>query len=234
MKDIFSGRNKYNAIFFTFFVYLCCVFFQYYFDLEKSNIVNGSFIDIIEGSKFFIMVNKSDFEDLPDEILIEICYYLNTFDIIYSFGRLNRRFQCAISEFRCKFDFSSFSLNEFQRLYSPYLLNLICSRVIKLSLSNECCPGQIKLFENLINDKSFKEKLPLLKCLTLIEFTNDNITILSKILYIEELNLEFSSYEKITNENENIFIYYIFNTLNYFEKVNLNTNYGLKMKSAMN
>jgi hypothetical protein len=48
------------------------------------------------------MANKSHLEELPDEILIEICLYLNTFDILYSFGRLNRRLQCTISEFSCE------------------------------------------------------------------------------------------------------------------------------------
>ena len=41
-----------------------------------------------------------------------------------------------------------------------------------------------------------------MKSLTLGECSNDNLTILSKVLYIEELNIEFTCYEEPTNQNE--------------------------------
>jgi len=176
------------------------------------------------------MIKKSYLEDLPDEILIEVCLYLSKFHILYSFGRLNRRLQCTISEFRSQCDFSFFSYDEFQRCYSPSFLNFVCERLTKLSLTNECAPGQIKLFEQIIGDECFETKLPLLKSLTLADFTNDNVTILSKILYLQELDIEFDSHEKLTKQNGNLINFYIFGTSNHFQKVTLYSDQGFKIQ----
>ena len=177
------------------------------------------------------MVEKSHLEDLPDEILIEICLYLDIFDILYSFGRLNHRLQCTINEFRCELNLNFLSLNEFQRFESPYLLNFICEGLTKISLSNEYAPGQIEFFEKILGNESFKMKLPLLKSIVLGEFTNDNISILPKILYLQELDIEFSSYQKLTNQTEDLINLYIFSTENNLKKVNLYNDDGIKIKS---
>lgn len=179
------------------------------------------------------MVNKSQLEDLPDEIVIEICFYLNQFDILYSFINLNQRLQCTISEFRQHLDFSSFSLSEFERITCPYLFNYISEGLIKLILSNECASGQIELFEKTLDNQSFQNKFPFLKSLKFIEFTNDNKTISSKILFIQELYLEFSVHENMTKETENILISSIFNTNNNLEKIKLNIHCGVKINSEL-
>lgn len=174
----------------------------------------------------------SKLEDLPDELIIEICLYLNVFDTIYSFGRLNRRFQCAIAEFRRELDLSSFSLNEFEKLYSPYLFEFVCEHLIKLTLSNEYCPGQIQLFDQLINNNdSYENKLPLLNKLVLHEFNNDNQNILSKILYIKELEINFHSYENLTKQTEKCLILNLFIKKNNLTKLSLCTNSGLEIQS---
>ncbi|CAF1329655.1 unnamed protein product [Adineta steineri] len=166
-------------------------------------------------------------EDLPDEILIEICRYLNPIDILYGFGNLNKRLECTINEFRSQLDLSLLSLNEFQRFNCRIFLNFICKYLINLTLNNECSPGQIKLFEDLIEDKCFKDQLPFLKSLKLLQFTNDNLNILSKLFYIEQLYIEFSIYDKLTKQDENLINYYLFNLSNNIEKLTLHYDEGI-------
>lgn len=49
-------------------------------------------------------------EHLPDELLIEICRYLNIFEILHSFTRLNTRFSKTIDEFTRMIDLNSIPL----------------------------------------------------------------------------------------------------------------------------
>jgi hypothetical protein len=52
-------------------------------------------------------------EHLPNEILIEILFYLNGVDAVFSFSNVNNRFQCLLFEFCQFFDFKSISKTKF-------------------------------------------------------------------------------------------------------------------------
>jgi hypothetical protein len=177
------------------------------------------------------MTKQSRLEDLPDEILIEICLYLNSFDILHSFGRLNWRLQCTISEFRSQFDLTFYPLDQFQYFCSPSFLNFVSERLIKLSISNEWSTDQIGLFEKAIGDICFKTKLPMLKSITLGDFINDNVSILPKLLHLEELSIALSSHEKINSTTECLIAFYVFTAQNNFRKVRLSSSHGIQLKS---
>ena len=55
----------------------------------------------------------SKLEDLPDEILIEICIYLNTIDVINAFGQLNSRLERTISQYRRDADLHHLTFSQF-------------------------------------------------------------------------------------------------------------------------
>lgn len=169
-------------------------------------------------------------EDLPDEILLEICLYLNSFDIYYSFGHLNQRLQSVISEFYFQLDLSQISFDQFQFICSSSFIFFVSQHLTKLTLNNDKGPSQIEMFQEMIGHVGLKEKLPNLKSLTLLDFDNTNTNILSQILYVEELKITFSIYEKIQKSTEILLQKYIFGTENNFRKVILETDDGINLQ----
>jgi hypothetical protein len=53
------------------------------------------------------------FEQLPNEIFVEIFSYLNGVDAIFAFAKLNHRFQCLVFEYCQYFDFQFISKSQF-------------------------------------------------------------------------------------------------------------------------
>jgi hypothetical protein len=53
------------------------------------------------------------FEQLPNEIIAEIFSYLNGFDVIFTFSKLNHHFQCLVFEYCQYFDFQFISKSQF-------------------------------------------------------------------------------------------------------------------------
>ena len=69
-------------------------------------------------------MNDRRLEHFPDELLIEICRYLNTFEILHSFTGLNTRFSKTISEFTKTIDLNSIPLrliNHFLNQIFPHI-----------------------------------------------------------------------------------------------------------------
>ena len=91
----------------------------------------------------------SNFEQLPDEIILEICRYLSPFDVIDGLGQLNWRLDRTISHFRRHLDIHHLTLNQYRRWYS-HLFSYTATDVIRLVLSNWNSPGQIRLFNQSI------------------------------------------------------------------------------------
>jgi hypothetical protein len=57
------------------------------------------------------------FEQLPNEIIAEIFSYLNGFDVIFTFSKLNHHFQCLVFEYCQYFDFQFISKTQFDLVY---------------------------------------------------------------------------------------------------------------------
>ncbi|UJR25239.1 hypothetical protein I4U23_006591 [Adineta vaga] len=91
--------------------------------------------------------------DLPDEILCEILKYLSAFDALYSFLDLNFRFTRLLSPFKQQIDLTNVSYEHFL-----YYINDIIPVISKhkqlytLKLGNRRTPGQIRLFNQIINN----------------------------------------------------------------------------------
>ncbi|CAF1252503.1 unnamed protein product [Rotaria sordida] len=96
------------------------------------------------------MVNKQKnqnfftlFENIPNELFIEILSYLIATDAVIAFSNLNYRFQCLIFEFCQSFDLTSISKNKFDIIFQYHNTNRWHS--LKLSDDNNT-PGQVKYF----------------------------------------------------------------------------------------
>jgi len=133
------------------------------------------------------------FEQLPDEIILEICLYLRPFEIIDGFGQLNWRLNRTISQFRRNLDIHHLTLTQYQRWFS-YLLPYTATYVVNLVLSNWNSPGQIHLFnESTTNYNSLHQLLPNIKQLRLIDFSNDDVDILPKLAMIDKILIDIDA-----------------------------------------
>lgn len=84
------------------------------------------------------------FENLLNEIFIEIFSYLNEVDVLLGFTQLNYRFQCLIQRYCQTFDFKSIVKSEFDFIFQ----NFSTENWKSLQLSDEKCftSGQIEYF----------------------------------------------------------------------------------------
>ncbi|CAF2650480.1 unnamed protein product [Rotaria sp. Silwood2] len=101
--------------------------------------------------------NKSKFEDLPDELLLLICRYLNIIEILNGFSCLNNRLSKTINEFSVKID-----------------LNIIPSKLIN-RFQNEILPNISSNVRSLIfndNFERFSIKFEMFNNLESIHFLN--------------------------------------------------------------
>ena len=132
----------------------------------------------------------SKFEQLPDEIILEISLYLRPFEIIDAFGQLNWRLNRTINHFRCNSDIHHLTLKQYQRWYL-HLLPHTAEHIRNLVLSNWNSPGQIHLFnQSTKNYRFLYELLPNIKQLRLIDFSNDDIDILPKLAKIDQILID--------------------------------------------
>jgi hypothetical protein len=163
----------------------------------------------------------SKFEQLPDEILLEICIYLRPFDVINSFGQLNNRLERTISQYRRDADLHHLTLNQFQRWYN-YLLSYTAESIVNLVVSNWNSPGQIYLFNQLTKTyTSLYQLFPNIKQLRLIDFTNNDIEILSKLKMIEKIFIDADALIPLIYSTHILFDKYLFCSLNYFKEIRL-------------
>lgn len=98
------------------------------------------------------------FMDFPDEILCNIFEYLSSFDALYSFMNLNMRLNRLLSLFRRQIDLTNLSYDQFIH-YIDVLLPMINKEqpLYYMKLGNVRTPGQIKLFNSLINNHSYHD-----------------------------------------------------------------------------
>jgi hypothetical protein len=163
----------------------------------------------------------SKLEDLPDEILIEICIYLNAIDIINAFGQLNSRLERTITQFRSDINLQYLTLKQFQQ-FCFHLLPYNAEYIVKLTFNTWYSPGEICLFnKSIIQYKSLHEFLPSLKQLWLINFSNKHIDILPKILSIEKVMIDIDAQIPLLNSTKKLLDEYFFCTPNTIKELRL-------------
>ena len=112
------------------------------------------------------------FECLPNEIFIECFEYLNTFEIFYSFHRLNYRFNQLIQSISMHLNFQYVRKSIFEHLRSTITLNPdIKNQIHSLYLSDEDDCGQTELFLSFFSVTEFVN----LKSLTLNNVNKHNM-----------------------------------------------------------
>jgi hypothetical protein len=163
----------------------------------------------------------SKFEQLPDEIILEICLYLRSFEIIDGFGQLNWRLNRTISQFRRNSDSHHLTLNQYQRWYS-HLLPHMTNYIKNLVLSNWNSPGQIRLFnQSTITYKFLYQLLPNLKQLRLIDFNDDDIDILPKLAMIEKILIDVDGLKPLLHSTKLLLDRYLFCSSFSFKEIRL-------------
>ncbi|CAF1131862.1 unnamed protein product [Rotaria sordida] len=97
------------------------------------------------------------FSDFPDEILCKIFEYLSPFDALYSFINLNIRFNHLLIPFKRYIDLTYLSYEQFMN-YINTILPIISQdeQLYFMKLGNARTPGQIELFNRLMNDKIYR------------------------------------------------------------------------------
>jgi hypothetical protein len=152
----------------------------------------------------------SKLEYLPDEILLQICLYLRSFEIIDGFGQLNDRFDRTISQYRHNSDIHHLTLTEYRRWHS-HLLPYVAKHTVNLVLSNCDSPGQICLFNRSIEHYTMLRQLfPRLQQLRLIGFNNNDIDILPKLSMIERLFICVDALTPLLHSTECLLDRYLF------------------------
>jgi hypothetical protein len=96
--------------------------------------------------------------DIPDEILCKILEYLSSFHVIYSFNNLNIRLNRLLMPFKQQIDLTFLSYEQFI-YYMNILLPMINTdeSLYVIKLGNERTPGQIELFNKLIEKKIHRD-----------------------------------------------------------------------------
>ncbi|CAF2464474.1 unnamed protein product [Rotaria sp. Silwood2] len=163
----------------------------------------------------------SKFEELPDEIILQICLYLSPFEILNGFGQLNWRLNQTISRFRYNLDIHHLTLNQYQRWYS-HLLPSTAEHVRNLVLSNWNSPGQIRLFnQSTKHYSSLHQLLPNIKQLRLIDFSNDDVHILPKLAMIEKILIDIDALKPLLYSTKCLLDYYLFCSSFSFKEIRL-------------
>lgn len=163
----------------------------------------------------------SKIEDLPDEILIEICLYLNGVDVVNAFGQLNTRFERAIGQFRCDFNLQYLTYNQFQRCCF-HLIPYNAEHIVKLTINKWYSPGEISIFnQSVAHYNSLQDFLPSLKQLWLINFSNEDVDLLPKILFVEKLMIDIDSQIPLFHSTKIALDKYLFCTPNHIREMRL-------------
>jgi hypothetical protein len=166
-------------------------------------------------------MDVSKFEQLPDEILLEICIYLRPFDVINSFGQLNNRLERTISQYRHDADLHHLTLKQFQQWYD-HLRLYTAESIVNLVISNWNSPGQIYLFNQLTkNFSSLCELFPNIKQLRLIDFTHNDIEIISKLERLERIFIDADALIPLSCTIHTLFDQYLFCSSNQFQEIRL-------------
>jgi hypothetical protein len=107
---------------------------------------------------------STTFEDLPNELFVEIFGYLNGVDTVYAFSQLNIRFQCLLNNYVTNFNFKSVSKAKFYFIIQRHDTH----RWRSLCLSDDDnTPGQIELFCQLYPPAKYIHRLESLAVLNM-------------------------------------------------------------------
>ncbi|CAF5095204.1 unnamed protein product, partial [Rotaria magnacalcarata] len=180
-------------------------------------------------------MNLSKLEKLPDEILLEICVYLKPYDIINSFGQLNRRLERTISQYRRDADLHHLTFSQFYR-WSNHLLSYTATSIVNLVVSNWNSPGQIYLFNQLTKDyDSLHDLFPNINQLRLIDFTNADVEILSKLARIKKVFIDADALVSLSYSTHILLDKYIFCSSNHFKEIRLwGVENGIRLQHDVN
>ncbi|UJR36265.1 hypothetical protein I4U23_028995 [Adineta vaga] len=160
-------------------------------------------------------------ENLPDEILLEICIYLNTIDIINAFSQLNSRLERVITQFRRDINLQQLTLKQFQQ-FCYHVIPYYADYIVKLTINTWYSPGEIVLFNQFISPyKSLHEFLPSLKQIWLINFSNKDIDIIPKILSVEKVMIDIDAQISLLHTTKVLLDRYLFCTPNTIKELRL-------------
>jgi len=164
---------------------------------------------------------QSKFEQLPDEIILQICLYLRPFEIIDGLSQLNWRLDRTISQFRRDSDTHHLTLAQYRRWYS-YLLPYTAEYIVNLVLSNWNSPGQIYLFNQSTKNYNFLYELfPNIKQVRLIDFNNDDIDILPKLAMIDRILIDIDALKPLFYSTKLLLDRYLFCSSFSFKEIRL-------------
>ena len=125
-------------------------------------------------------MNPSTCEILPDEILLEVCKYLHTSDILYSFMGLNDRLTQMIAQYRHHLSFYKTTITKFDHLCTQ-ILPQIGWQIHSLFI--DCC---YSVLQDRLFLEYFQEKMsivfPNLQRISLISYSHDQLVPLVNIL----------------------------------------------------
>ncbi|CAF3974016.1 unnamed protein product, partial [Rotaria sp. Silwood1] len=123
------------------------------------------------------------FENLSNELFIEILSYLNTSDAFIAFFNINYRIQCLIFEYCHSFDFTEITITKFDIIFQYHDTNRWHS--LKLSDDENKTPGQIKYF---FEKNSFNNHYSQLQSLSITKIKSINqYVLLSQLPFLTNL-----------------------------------------------
>ena len=142
-------------------------------------------IEFTQNDKQSILCIMSDtkiamkFENLPNEILFDCFEYFHKLDLLYSFGRLNHRFDQLFQTLPWRLNFENIKRETYDEVCQDMLVNPdVQQRIFSLRLSNRDTPGIINDFFSKFSLDQFSQ----LRSLTLFDLQNNNIESLKQIL----------------------------------------------------
>lgn len=141
-------------------------------------------------------MSRTIFEDLANEIFLDVFDHLRPIDIIHGFSMINYRFENLLCQRRMHVDLSTnISLNEFNEYCSKIFLNY-SSCIYSIRLSNYETCGGMKLFLkefSQINSVTF----PNLYTMSFIEPNESNYKQIVTIKQLTSIHIKYSkTYEK--------------------------------------
>lgn len=164
---------------------------------------------------------RSILEDLPDEILIEICLYLSAIDVINAFGQINSRLNQTIHQFRSDINLQYLTYQSFEQFSRDYL-PFHAEYIVKLTFNTWYSPGKIALFNrSIVRYGSIRDFLPSLKQIWLINFGNRDVDILPKILSIEKVMIDIDTQIPLLHSTRKLLEQYFFFTPNTIKELRL-------------
>jgi len=166
-------------------------------------------------------MSMSKFEQLPDEIILEICIYLRSFEIIDAFGKLNYRLDRTITEYCAISDTHHLTLIQYKHWFK-HTLPYISESVSKLILSNWNSPGQIFQFNQ--STKTYRhlyELFPNLEQVRLIDFSNEDIDILPKLDRIDRILIDIDALKPLVYATKILLDRYLFCSTFPFKEIRL-------------